>query len=47
MHWPFGYIELARPIVHLKFIKLILDLMRCTCKECGRVLIPDEEIKNQ
>ncbi|MCM2325154.1 MAG: DNA-directed RNA polymerase subunit A' [Candidatus Woesearchaeota archaeon] len=41
----FGYIELARPVVHIKFIKLILDLMRCSCKECGRVLIPDEEIK--
>ncbi len=41
----FGYIELARPIIHVKFIKLILDLMRCTCKECGRILIPDEELK--
>ena len=40
----FGYIELARPVIHIKFAKLILDLMRCSCKECGRVLIPDEEI---
>ncbi|NTV23449.1 MAG: DNA-directed RNA polymerase subunit A' [Nanoarchaeota archaeon] len=41
----FGYIELARPIVHIKFTKLILDLLRCTCKDCGRILIPDEELK--
>ncbi|MFH2021278.1 MAG: DNA-directed RNA polymerase subunit A' [archaeon] len=41
----FGYIELARPVIHIKFAKLILDLMRCTCKECGRILVPEEEIK--
>src|SRR3989339_139654 len=41
----FGYIELARSVIHIKFAKLILDLLRCTCKECGRVLIPDEELK--
>ncbi len=41
----FGYIELARPVIHIKFVKLILDLLRCTCKNCGRVLVPDEEIK--
>ncbi len=27
----FGYIELARPIIHVKFIKLILELLRYTC----------------
>ncbi|MBL7057132.1 DNA-directed RNA polymerase subunit A' [Candidatus Woesearchaeota archaeon] len=41
----FGYIELARPIVHIKFTKEILDLMRCTCKSCGRILIPQDKIK--
>jgi DNA-directed RNA polymerase subunit A' len=41
----FGYIELARPIIHIKFNKLILDLMRCTCKECGKVLIPDSKLE--
>ncbi len=41
----FGYIELARPVMHVKFAKLILDLLRCSCRECGRVLIPDDEIK--
>ncbi|MBN1792879.1 DNA-directed RNA polymerase subunit A' [Candidatus Woesearchaeota archaeon] len=40
----FGYIELARPVVHIKFISFILDLLRCTCRSCGNVLIPNEKI---
>ncbi|MFO8016816.1 MAG: DNA-directed RNA polymerase subunit A' [Candidatus Woesearchaeota archaeon] len=40
----FGYIELARPLIHIKFVNLILDLLRSTCKECGRVLIPDNRV---
>ncbi|NQU98621.1 DNA-directed RNA polymerase subunit A' [Candidatus Woesearchaeota archaeon] len=40
----FGFIELARSIVHIKFIKEILDLLRCTCKDCGRILIPKDKI---
>ena len=41
----FGYIELARPIMHLSFVNIILSLLRGTCKECGRVLIPENKIK--
>lgn len=37
----FGYIELARPVVHIMYVNLILNLMRCTCKDCGRVLMKD------
>jgi len=40
----FGHIELARPVIHVKFAPLILNLLRCTCKECGRILIPKEQI---
>lgn len=40
----FGYIELARPIIHIKFVDLVLNLLRCSCRECGRVLIPDAKI---
>src|SRR3989344_2851802 len=35
----FGYIELARPIIHVKFVNIILNLLRCSCRECGRILI--------
>jgi len=41
----FGYIELARPVIHVKFVRQILDLLKSTCKLCGRVLIPDANIK--
>tara|TARA_Y100000310_G_scaffold137447_1_gene136310 strand:+ start:3531 stop:6101 length:2571 start_codon:yes stop_codon:yes gene_type:complete len=41
----FGYIELARPVVHIKFVRQILDLLKSSCKSCGRVLIPENNIK--
>ena len=41
----FGYIELARPIIHIKFINLIITLLRCTCRECGRILIHKSQLK--
>ncbi|MBN2457847.1 DNA-directed RNA polymerase subunit A' [Candidatus Woesearchaeota archaeon] len=42
----FGYIELARPIVHFKYVGVILSLLRSTCRECGRVLIPKNKIES-
>ena len=41
----FGHIELAVPIVHIEFTKIIYDLLRSTCRNCGRILLPDETIK--
>ncbi len=41
----FGYIELARPVIHIKFVRQILDILRCTDKETGRLLVSDEEVK--
>ncbi len=40
----FGYIELARPIIHIKFVNIIMTLMKCTCRECGRILIQESKI---
>jgi DNA-directed RNA polymerase subunit A' len=40
----FGYIELARPVVHVKFAKLIQMLLRSSCRECGRALVPQEKM---
>ncbi|MBI4439356.1 DNA-directed RNA polymerase subunit A' [Candidatus Woesearchaeota archaeon] len=36
----FGYIELARPIIHVNFVPVILSLLRSTCRDCGRILVP-------
>nr|AIF00803.1 DNA-directed RNA polymerase subunit A' (rpoA1) [uncultured marine group II/III euryarchaeote KM3_139_C07] len=41
----FGYIELARSVIHINFVSEILDLMRGTCRSCNRILIPDDIIK--
>ena len=40
----FGYIELARPIIHIKFVPIILVLLRTTCRECGHLLVSTSKI---
>ena len=41
----FGYIELARPVIHIKYVRHIFDLLRSTCKSCGRVMVPENILK--
>src|SRR4030042_1483670 len=43
----FGYISLARPIIHINFVNVILTLLRCTCRECGRVLIQPSTMEKE
>ncbi len=40
----FGHIELARPIMHEGYAKVIHKVLRAICRECNRVLLSDEEI---
>ena len=40
----FGFIELARPVIHIKFVSVILDLLRSICRGCGNILIPNDKI---
>ena len=42
----FGYLEFARPIVHVKYVKVIQDILRSVCRECNRILLSNEDIKN-
>lgn len=39
----FGYIELAKPVVHVLYAKKVRNLLRFTCKECNALLIKDED----
>ncbi|MBI2109850.1 DNA-directed RNA polymerase subunit A' [Candidatus Woesearchaeota archaeon] len=39
----FGYIELARPVICVKYMPVIIDILKCICKECCKLLISDEE----
>lgn len=35
----FGYIELARPVIHIRYIPTIYNFLRSTCSTCGRILL--------
>jgi DNA-directed RNA polymerase subunit A' len=41
----FGHIELAVPIVHIEFTKKIHELLKSTCRSCGRILLSEEKVK--
>jgi DNA-directed RNA polymerase subunit A' len=38
-----GMIEMARPVVHIKYLPIIDLVLRSTCEACGKVLIKDEK----
>ncbi|OVE74539.1 DNA-directed RNA polymerase subunit A' [archaeon D22] len=40
----FGHIELARPVININFTKVILDILRGTCKDCGNILSEDIKV---
>ncbi|MDD3159668.1 MAG: DNA-directed RNA polymerase subunit A' [Candidatus ainarchaeum sp.] len=40
----FGHLELERPVIHSEFGRRLEIVMACTCKECNRLLINDNEI---
>ena len=41
----FGRIELVRPVIHVEFAKYIHEILKATCRECGRLLLTDKEIE--
>ncbi|RLE85853.1 MAG: DNA-directed RNA polymerase subunit A' [Thermoprotei archaeon] len=41
----FGHIELARPVIHPDFAKDIQVILRATCRSCGRLLLPDDQLE--
>jgi len=40
-----GSIEMARPVLHVKYIPIIELFLRSFCESCGRILLKDEDIK--
>ncbi len=40
-----GYIELARPVIHVKFVSLIQICLSAFCKECNRLKLTEKELK--
>jgi len=41
----FGFVELARPVMNIFFIRHVYDLLRSCCNSCGRVLLADDKIE--
>ncbi|MCX6695049.1 MAG: DNA-directed RNA polymerase subunit A', partial [Candidatus Altiarchaeota archaeon] len=41
----FGHIQLTRPVVHVGYAKEIYNLLRATCKSCGRILVSVDQLK--
>jgi len=39
----FGHIELAAPVVHVGFAKLIRKILRATCRRCGHLLLDESQ----
>src|SRR3989344_7417605 len=37
----FGYIDLARPVIHIKYINVISKILKSICKDCGKILSQD------
>jgi DNA-directed RNA polymerase II subunit RPB1 len=42
----FGHIELAKPVFYIQYIDTIIDIMKCVCTKCGKLLISKEIYKN-
>jgi DNA-directed RNA polymerase subunit A' len=40
-----GSIELARPVIHLKYVPLIELCLKAFCHDCGKILLKDEDLK--
>ncbi len=40
-----GSIDLARPVIHLKYVPLIELGLRCFCRQCGKLLLSDKDME--
>ena len=40
-----GSIDLARPVIHLKYVPLIELGLRCFCKDCGKLCLADKDLE--
>jgi DNA-directed RNA polymerase subunit A' len=40
----FGHVELAEPVLHIAFVDEINRLVQTTCRSCGRILLPQQEL---
>ncbi len=41
----FGHIELAEPVIHVSFVKLVYKLLTIICRNCGKIMLPQEKVE--
>jgi DNA-directed RNA polymerase subunit A' len=41
----FGHLELAKPIIHVGFVRHVYMLLKTTCHACNRVKIPEKDLE--
>jgi DNA-directed RNA polymerase subunit A' len=41
----FGYIELARPVLHIKYLEFLYSALRSTCTHCGRIALDEKTLE--
>ncbi|KAI8573806.1 hypothetical protein RHMOL_Rhmol01G0304200 [Rhododendron molle] len=39
----YGYLALALPVYNVGYLNTIVDILKCICKSCSRVLLPEKE----
>ena len=40
----FGHIELARPVIHVGYVKYVYAFLRAICPKCSRITIPEKDL---
>ncbi|KAK4416074.1 DNA-directed RNA polymerase II subunit RPB1 [Sesamum alatum] len=41
----FGHLELAKPMFHIGFMKVVLSILRCVCFNCSKILADEDDPK--
>ena len=42
----FGHVKLAKPVYYIQYIDTIIDVMKCVCNKCGKLLISKKMYKS-
>ena len=40
-----GSIELARPVIHIKYVNIIELFLRCYCSECHKLMVKEKDMQ--
>ncbi|KAJ8608098.1 hypothetical protein MRB53_039847 [Persea americana] len=42
----FGNVRLSLPVFHYGYFKKIIEILNCICKDCSRLLLPEDKIRS-